>query len=266
VSEPTQTGQPNGAITTPPPGCGAWLQAARSRLALWWHQITQRSSQPRPESAPEVPSGEGKEPAEQSQIAERLRAVLDALTTYVLPRPKLLRNEEILLEIHQAWYRHTLPMWILSHWWLIFIVTGLLMLAVVFITLRAELSPWMAMLLLILPITMFLWAAEEVLRFKQWRLLITNRRTIIYVPDPRSWLLVDSARLQAGKIQVIDTSFSTNPWWGLLQSVTGARDLIISMSGYEFKPNSAEVKGGLIFPDVMQEDINALEEIVFPKK
>jgi len=45
--------------------------------------------------------------------------------------------------------------------------------------------------------------------------------------------------------------------------MTGARDVILSLTGYEFKPEGAEVKGGLRFPDVMPEDIVKLEEIIF---
>ncbi len=191
-----------------------------------------------------------------------LRPLADALTAYILPSPKLLRGEEIQIEIHQAPYRNSVPRGIARNWWLILIFTGILMLLIHYLTH----STVMSFFAVLLPLLLFLWAIEEILHFKQWRLYITNRRTIIYVPDPRGWLLVDNVRLQAGKIQVIDTSFSPNPWWGLFQTWTGARDLIISLSGYEFKPNTAEVKGGLIFPDVMPQDITALEEIVFPKK
>ncbi len=48
--------------------------------------------------------------------------------------------------------------------------------------------------------------------------------------------------------------------------MTGARDLVISISGYEFKPDAAEVKCGLVIPDIMPEDVSRLEEIVFPLK
>ena len=57
-----------------------------------------------------------------------------------------------------------------------------------------------------------------------------------------------------------------NQWWRIWQLFTGARDLVISISGYEFKPDAAEVKGGLVIPDVMPEDVSKLEEIVFPLK
>jgi hypothetical protein len=109
-------------------------------------------------------------------------------------------------------------------------------------------------------------AAEERLRYTQWLLLVTNRRTIVYMPIPKSRFLVDNVRLQAGKIQVVDVNLSPNQWWRIWQLFTGARDLVISISGYEFKPDAAEVKGGLVIPDVMPEDVSKLEEIVFPLK
>ena len=40
---------------------------------------------------------------------------------------------------------------------------------------------------------------------------------------------------------------------------------MISISGYGFKTNTAEVRDGLIIPDVMPEDVKKLEEIVFKK-
>jgi hypothetical protein len=39
--------------------------------------------------------------------------------------------------------------------------------------------------------------------------------------------------------------------------------VILSLTGYEFKPEGADVKGGLRFPAVMPEDIAKLEEIIF---
>lgn len=204
--------------------------------------------------------------------ASQLDSVVDTFASRVLPRPKLLRNEEILLEIHQAWYRYAVPAFILRNWWAILILTGIVMLVLNFVTrgntpnASNPLTLFIIILVLLVPILLFVWAFEDLLHYNQWRLFVTNRRTILYVPDPRSWLLLDSVRLQAGKIQVIDTSFSSNLWWGLFQSWFSARDLVISLSGYEFKPHTAEVKGGLIFPDVTLEDIMKLEEIVFPKK
>lgn len=62
---------------------------------------------------------------------------------------------------------------------------------------------------------------------------------------------------------MVDTGWSPHPIWGFFQAMTGARDVILSLAGYEFKPEGAEVKGGLRFPDVMPEDIARLEEIVF---
>jgi hypothetical protein len=41
---------------------------------------------------------------------------------------------------------------------------------------------------------------------------------------------------------------------------------LISISGYEFKPDAAEVKGGRVIPDIMPKDVSRLEESMFPLK
>lgn len=194
-----------------------------------------------------------------------LRIVHD-LTMDVVPTPRLLRDEVIQVEIRQAWYRHVVPYNILRYWWLTLLASILISVLIGYVAYYFG-GPWvMGLIGVALPAGLFVWATEETLRYKQWLLLVTNRRTILYMPTPRSRFLVDNVRLQAGKIQVVDVNFSRSRWWQLWQFLTGARDLVISISGYEFKENSAEVKGGLVMPDVMQDDITKLEEIVFPKK
>lgn len=205
--------------------------------------------------------------ADGQPLTRRVRqSIQQAYSIYLLPRPRLLRDEVVQLEIRQAWYRSAIPNLILRYWWLGLIVTVALAVAVSYLAAQVQASPILSLIVLLVALAMFAWAVQEALRFNQWRLLITNRRTIIFMPDPRAWLRADNVRLQAGKIQVVDVNFSSSWWWGLFQSWTGARDLVISLSGYEFKPDSAEIKGGLVFPDVMPEDVTKLEEIVFPKK
>jgi hypothetical protein len=201
-----------------------------------------------------------------SLVRQGRRSVTQAYSTYLLPKPQLLRDEVIQLEIRQAWYRHVVPGSILRYWWLVMLLTVALMAAVGYWASQSGTSPFLALIVLLISLAILIWAIQETLCYNQWRLLITNRRTIIFMPDPRAWLRVDNIRLQAGKIQVVDVNFSSSWWWGIFQSLTGGRDLVISLSGYEFKPNSAEIKGGLVFPDVMPEDVAKLEEIVFPKK
>ncbi len=201
-----------------------------------------------------------------SPLGKLVQRLMHDLTEDVVPRPQLLRDEEIQIEIHQAWYRHRLPYKILHEAWITLLITLSAMVMIGFLATWLGVSPLFSLVAFLLPPMLLMWATQEMMRYKQWQLLVTNRRTIVYMPAPRSRFLVDNVRLQAGKIQVVDVSFSPNRWWRIFQLLTGARDLVISISGYEFKPDAAEVKGGLIIPDVMREDITRLEEIVFPLK
>ena len=188
------------------------------------------------------------------------------ITEDIVPRPRLLRDEEVQIEIRQAWYRQVVPTGILRYWFIILAAAEILgmVLGYVMYQLNGLLIAGGTVFLLFLVLVTE--AAEERLRYNQWLLLVTNRRTIVYMPIPKSRFLVDNVRLQAGKIQVVDVNLSPNQWWRIWQLFTGARDLVISISGYEFKPDAAEVKGGLVIPDVMPEDVSKLEEIVFPLK
>ncbi len=188
------------------------------------------------------------------------------ITEDILPRPRLLRDEEIQIEIRQAWYRQAVPIIILRYWFLILAVAEILGMGLGYVLYRLDGLLIVGGIALLLFLALVTQAAQERLRYKQWLLLVTNRRTLVYMPVPRSRFLVDNVRLQAGKIQVVDISLSPNQWWRIWQLLAGARDLVISISGYEFKPDAAEVKGGLVIPDVMLEDVSKLEEIVFPLK
>jgi hypothetical protein len=188
------------------------------------------------------------------------------ITEDIVPRPRLLRDEEIQIEIRQAWYRQAVPMTILRYWFLILAVAEILGMALGYLLYQLDGLLIVGGIVFLLFLALVTQAAQERLRYKQWLLLVTNRRTIVYMPVPKSRFLVDNVRLQAGKIQVVDVSLSPNQWWRIWQLLTGARDLVISISGYEFKPDAAEVKGGLVIPDVMLEDVSRLEEIVFPLK
>jgi len=199
-------------------------------------------------------------------LGELLSRVTRDITEDIVPRPRLLRDEEIQIEIRQAWYRHVIPDGILRNWFIILatVVMFGMVLGYVMYQLNGLLIAGGIVFLLFL--SLVTWAAGERLRYRQWLLLVTNRRTIVYMPIPKSRFLVDNVRLQAGKIQVVDVNLSSNQWWRMWQLFTGARDLVMSISGYEFKPDAAEVKGGLVIPDVMPEDVSKLEEIVFPLK
>lgn len=106
-------------------------------------------------------------------------------------------------------------------------------------------------------------AANEWLTYEQWQFILTNKRIILVTPDPDRKGFADAIYLKRGKIQVLDTNFSRNPMWGFVQILSGSRDVMLSMGGYEFLEQGAKVKGGLRFPDVSPEDINELEILIF---
>jgi hypothetical protein len=197
-------------------------------------------------------------------IRDARRAWAD-LKSSVLPRLDLLEGEAVKLDIHQAYYRYAVPLWLWEHRVLILILTTILGILIGVWSVRSGASWMFGFAAFLIPLVLFVWVVEEFVHYKQWRLVLTNWRTILYMPAAKSRWLVDDIRLQAGKIQVVDVNFSSNPWWRMFQIFTGSRDLIISISGYGFKANSAEVKDGLIIPDVGPDDIKKLEELVFKK-
>lgn len=188
--------------------------------------------------------------------------LLRPLMEGVLPTPRLLQGETVQLEIRMAPYRIQAARWL---------ATGTLVL--LFISLfSAALASFLhaptplqagLWLLTVLALLGLIRAIGHILLYHQWRFILTNKRIIIIAPDARRRGFADAIYLKGGKIQVVDTSWSRNPIWGIFQAMTGARDVILSLAGYEFKPEGAEVKGGLLFPDVMPEDIIRLEELIF---
>lgn len=115
----------------------------------------------------------------------------------------------------------------------------------------------------ILAIFLIFKAIDGWVTYNQWEFILTDKRIILITPHPDRRGFADAVYLKRGKIQVLDTNFSENPIWGLFQTITGTRDVMLSMSGYEFYERGAKVKGGLRFPDVAQEDIEQLEELIF---
>lgn len=122
------------------------------------------------------------------------------------------------------------------------LITGLLILAFLYLTAKG---------------------GEDWLLYEQWQFILTDKRLILVTPDPNHRGFADAIYLQKSKIQVLDTNWSKSPLWGLFQATQGSRDVMLSMSGYEFKEEGAQVKGGLRFPDVLPEDIKKLEVLIF---
>lgn len=188
--------------------------------------------------------------------------ILRPLMEGVMPTPRLLQGETVQLEIRMAPYRVQAIQWFFTFSLILLMIS--LPIAILATILRApsifQLTLWLLTLLAFLGLVR---GVRGLLLYYQWRFILTNKRIIIIAPDAKRRGFADVIYLKGGKIQVVDTSWSKSAIWGLFQAMTGARDVVISLTGYEFKPEGAEVKGGLLFPDVMPEDIIRLEELIF---
>ena len=105
----------------------------------------------------------------------------------------------------------------------------------------------------------------ERFEYLQYRLLKTNARLIISIPQHGAWPLIDNIELK-GAPSILDTNWSTSPVWRVFQFFTGARDLYISMSGLQFVEGRAKVRDALVIPDIMPEDVFELKKLVFTPK
>lgn len=179
----------------------------------------------------------------------------------VVLRP--LPNEEILLEIHMAWYRDILGIIVLPR---VRLLTGIAILATIIMIMLSLFLALFALSLALIPagILFVLVSSALVERFsyKQYRLLQTNARTVISIPQKNAWPLVDNIELHAVP-KIIDTNWSPNTLWRIFQFFTGARDLYISMSGLQFVEGKAMVRDALIIPDVAADQVFELKKLVF---
>lgn len=178
---------------------------------------------------------------------------------------RLLPGEEPQLEIRLAPYRDVLGFLVLRNFrWLL----GITIVATVALFLVSFFTGFNTLLALA-PIGAFVAlivvAIREYVEYNQWRLLKTNARLIISIPQPGAWPLVDNIELQ-GLPKVIDTNWSRNPVWRVFQFFTGARDLYISLSAYKFIEGTARVGDALVIPDVMPKDVFELKKLVFGVK
>ncbi len=174
---------------------------------------------------------------------------------------RLLPGEEPQLEIGLAWYRDIYGRIMFDYTAIVTLLTVIVTLLIVFSSLNilyALLPP------LIFIIALFTAIYEHII-YKQWRLLKTNARLIISVPQPGSTLipLVDNIEI-GGLPKVMDTNWSPNPLWRTFQFFTGARDVSLSLGGYQFE--TGKVKDPLIIPDMMPDDIFKLRRLIFPVK
>jgi hypothetical protein len=179
---------------------------------------------------------------------------------------RLLPGEEPQLEIRLAEYRDILGNIIFNFFLWVLGVTLLIAIGVVISLLRDGYRLSTAFLYALIPlgvlIVVIVIAIQERIEYNQWRLLKTNARFIISIPQHGSRFLVDNIDLK-GLPSVIDTNWSRSPVWRVFQFFTGARDLYISLAAYKFIEGTARVGDALIIPDVMPKDVFELRKLVF---
>lgn len=176
---------------------------------------------------------------------------------------QLLPDEEVRLEVHLAWYRNVVAFTI-THYGPAILVTAIsLSLIAAMIAFNFGYSVIFAMQLpFILLLALVFYGMYERFQYLQWRLVKTNNRLIISMPQPDAWYLVDNIELNNNP-QVIDANWSTNQARRFMQALTGSRDLYISLVGLQFVQGTAMVKDALIIPDVSEEDIKKLKLLIF---
>lgn len=180
---------------------------------------------------------------------------------------RLLPGEEPQLEIRPAWYRDILGHLILHYLWLVLAITLLIAIIIFgFAYLRQGVTLGFSFLYSSIPfivlIAFLIVGIKEKIEYNQWRILKTNARLIISIPQENAFPLVDNIELQ-GLPKVVDTNWSPKPIWRLFQFFTGARDLYLSLSAYKFIEGTARVGDALIIPDVMPKDVFELKQLVF---
>ena len=137
---------------------------------------------------------------------------------------RLLPYEEPQLVIKLAWYRDIVGHLFFPFARVIFIVTILLAVAIGYWGFINGLTIFYGLIPIGLFVVVLAYAIRERIEYNQWRLLKTDARLIISIPQPGGWPLVDNIELN-GLPRVVDTNWSRNPVWRVFQFFTGARDL-----------------------------------------
>lgn len=184
------------------------------------------------------------------------------LSQGVLPDVHYLDGEILKLTIRMAPYRRNVPR-MFARLGALITLGGLVLVGATFVLdLDLQMRLW-AGVPAVLGLALLGYGLQGMLLYEQWQFILTDKRIILITPDPDRWGFADVIYLKQGKIQVLDTNWSTNAFWGLFQAIKGSRDVMLSMSGYEFQERGAKVKGGLRFPDVMPDNIRRLEALIF---
>jgi hypothetical protein len=200
-------------------------------------------------------------PAILEKIWQLFQRVINPFLESFLPKPHYLEGEEVQQVIGMASYRAKVPK-VLGIFGVLILIPGLVLFGTASIA-QTETVQLLASTFVIIALFFLFESAQEWLNYNQWQFIVTNKRFILITPHPQRHAFADVIYLKGGKIQVLDTNFSKSPLWGLFQVLQGTRDVMLSMSGYEFYETGAQVKGGLRFPDVRPEDIRRLEELIF---
>jgi len=195
------------------------------------------------------------------RVWQFFQRILTPFLESIIPKPHYLEGEEVQQVIGMAGYRAKMPK-ILGVAGALILIPGLVLLGSASLA-HKETTQLLASTVVVVALFLIFEAAQEWLNYNQWQFIVTNKRFILITPHPQRRGFADVIYLKGGKIQVLDTNFSKNPLWGLFQMIQGTRDVMLSMSGYEFQETGAQVKGGLRFPDVKPEDIRRLEELIF---
>ncbi len=176
---------------------------------------------------------------------------------------RLLPGEEPQLVIRIAWYRDIIARFVFRYLLALVILTAL---ASGLIFIRSYTDPRVDWFWATIPVFIFLSllisGIMQRIQFLQWRVLKTNARLIISIPQPGAAFLVDNIELK-GLPAVLDPNWSKNPVWRVFQFFTGARDMYISLSAYKFVEGTARVGDALIIPDVMPDEFFEFKRQIF---
>lgn len=203
-----------------------------------------------------------------SQIVHSLvdRLISERYQRIFVPPPaheQLSEGEEVQVEIHLAWYRNFISVMIYGYTPALLVITAAFSFLGWLMAPATGLEPNLAAIIpFALLIALACYGLFERFQYLQWRLIKTNKRIIISMPQPDAWYLVDTIEMNSMP-KVLDANWSDNGLRRLLQALTGARDLHISLVGLEFEKGTAKVKNAIVIPDVPEEETRQLKQIVF---
>jgi hypothetical protein len=194
------------------------------------------------------------------------RVIPDHIQRIFLPEDayeQMMPGEEMLLEIHLAWYRNFAAQFLLYYPFIVLLLTVFFsamgyMLAVSygFDLFWFTTAAWFGL------IGFCFYALYERFNYLQWRLVKTNKRLIITMPQKDAWYLVDTIEMNNNP-SVLDENWAESGMRRTFQALTGARDLYISLVGLQFDQGTSKVRDALVMPDVPHEDAERLKVLIF---